>query len=262
MIKKHLIELMNREIDGVNSPDESATLQAYLQSNEEGRRYYEGLRGVATLFSTAGDVTPPGDLNRMIMASIPERDARRGAHTERRSMLDAFSPRRKLAYSFAAGLVLGCVLFLILFNALPRQDSLDRKDVYGALIGRRDGGTVIATEHAILETANVSGSVSVEYRERSVAVICDLNGIGELETTLTPAMNLPVEGVRAPSCGAFDVRTSSGGVMLRTPGLCGIIVIFADETGAHPAVNVSIDSGGIRLFEQTIARGETRDSRR
>jgi len=262
MIEKRLIELMNKEIDGANSPDESAALQAYLQSNDEGRRYYEELRGVATLFSAAGEITPPQDLDRAIMASITEQEARRTVGADGRSVLGVFSPRRKLAYSFAAGLGFGLILILILLNALPKPNMLDRRDLYGALTERHNREAVIATEHALLNAANLMGSVGVEYRAHSVTVILDLEGTGELETTLAPALSLPVESVRAPSCTAFDVRTTSAAVMVKTGGHCGIIVTFADETGAQPAVNVSISSGGIQLFERTIARDETSGSRR
>jgi hypothetical protein len=262
MIEKHFIELMNREIDGVNSPDESMALQTYLKSSEEGRRRYEELQGVVRMFSAAGDITPPSHLDRTIMASIVEREATHGARTERRSILDVLSPRRKLAYSFAAGLACGLILLFVLLNALSRPNKLDRKDLYGALVEKQERGAAVATEHVLLTAANLSGSVGVQYRSRSLTVILDLEGPGELETTLTPAASLSVESVSAPSCGAFDVRTSPGGVTLRTSGRCGIIVIFRDETGAQPAVNVSIASGGTRLFERTIARDKTRDIRK
>ena len=253
MIEERFIELMNKEIDGANSQDESAALREYLQSSDEARRCYEELRGVANMFSEAGDVTAPEDLDWMITRSIAEREAARAG---RRSILEILTPRKKLAYAFAAGLACGLVLLIIFLNATPKTGKLDQKDLYGALAGGANGEAVIATNHVSLATKSLSGAAAVQYREHSVTVILDLDASGEIEAMLTPAERLPVESFSAPSCGALDIQTSPAGVTMRISGRCGAAVMFRDDTGAHPAIKISIDSRGMRIFEQTIGRDE------
>jgi len=256
MIEKHFIELMNKEIDGANSPDESAALRAYLKSSDEAMRHYEELRGVAKMFSEAGEVAVPPDLDRTIIRSIADREAARDAPTGKRSILDIFTPRKRLAYSFAAGLSCGLVLLIILLNTTLKTGRLDQKDLYGAFAGGARGEAVIATKHVSLATKGLSGAAAVQYREHSVTVILDLDASGEIEAMLTPAVPMPVESFSAPSCGAFDIHTSPTGLIVRISGRCGAAVTFRDKTGAHPALNISLESGGIRIFEQTIGRDE------
>jgi hypothetical protein len=240
MIDNRYIELMNREIDSVNSPEESAALRAHLESNEEARRYYEELRGVARIFVEAGDVAPPKDLNREIMRSVAEHDAvlaSSGAGRARRSpLLGIFAPGKRLAYSFAAGLALGLVILVIVLGAVSKQDRFDRSALYGALGDRRSMGPVVSTETIPLATDDVSGSIDVRYFGSSVVVTLDLDSGRGIETTL---------------------RADTASVTLASSGRYTAALAFRDEAGAHPPVSVSIAAEGGRTYEWIIAGDRT-----
>ena len=256
MIEKRYIELMNKELDGVNAPDESAALRSFLASSEEARRMYDELRGVAGMFAAAGEVMPPPDMKRTIMASIAERGALRGARrAERRRFLDVLTPRMKVACSFAAGIAFGLVALIILLRAMPQDSGLDRKDLYGTLAGGRRAGAVIASKSVSIESGDISGLLTAEYRDNSLTVVLDLNAPREIEVVLSPAGRLPVESFSAPSCGAYDIRTDTAGVAVKAASSCRLTVTFRDEAGAHPSVNVAVSAGGSRIFEHTIVKG-------
>ncbi len=259
MIEKRYIELMNKELDGANTPDESAALRSFLASSEEARRMYDELRGVAGMFAAAGEVTPPRDMKRTIMAAIAGREAFRGARrAERRRFLDVLTvltPRKRVACSFAAGAAFGLAALIILLRAMPQTGELDRKDLYGTLAGRRGAEDVIASESVSIETADVSGRVTARYLDTSLAVALDLDAPQEIEVVLSPAGRLPVEGFGAPSCGAWDIRTDTAGVAFKAASGCNFTVTFRDEAGAHPPVNITVSSGGVRIFEHTIVQG-------
>jgi hypothetical protein len=256
MIEKRHIELMNKELDGVNTPDESAALRSFLASSEEARRMYDELRGVAGMFAAAGEVTPPRDMKRTIMAAIAGREAFRGARrAERRRFLDVLTPRKKVACSFAAGAAFGLAALIILLRATPQVSNLDRKDLYGTLAGRRGAEDVVASESIPIEAGDVSGRVTARYRDRSLTVALDLDAPREIEVVLSPAGRLPVESFGAPSCGAWDIRTDTAGVAFKADSGCNFTVTFKDEAGAHPPVNITVSSGGVRIFEHTIVQG-------
>jgi hypothetical protein len=256
MIEERYIELMNKEMDGANTPDESAALRSFLASSEEARRAYDELRGVARMFTAAGEIAPPHDMKSAIMAAIAEREAlREFRRTERRSFLDIFTPRRKVAYSFAAGVAFGLIALLILLRALPQDGELSRKDLYGTLAGRRGAGDVIASESVPIEAGDISGRVTAQYRSSSLTVMLDLASPREIEVVLSPAGDLPVESISAPSCGAYDIRTDAAGVEFKSVSGCDFAAIFRDKTGAHPPVSITISAGGSRIFEHTVAKG-------
>jgi hypothetical protein len=256
MIEERYIELMNKELDGANTPDESAALRSFLASSEEARRVYDELRGLAGMFAAAGEITPPRDMKRTIMAAIAGREAFRGARrAERRRFLDALTPRKKVAYSFAGGVAFGLVALIILLGVMPRDGGPDRKDLYGTLAGRRSAEDVVASESVSIETADVSGRVTAQYRDNSLAIALDLDAPHEIEVVLSPAGKLPVESFGAPSCGVWDIRTDTAGVAFKADSGCNFTVIFRDEAGAHPSVKVTANAGGVRIFEQTIVRG-------
>jgi len=256
MIEKRYIELMNKEMDGVNTPDESAALRCFLASSEEARRMYDELRGVAGMFAAAGEIMPPPDMKRTIMEAIAERKALRGARrAERRRFLDVLTPRTKLACSFVGGVAFGLLALIIMLRAIPQSGGLDRKDLYGTLAGRRSAETVIASESVSIEAGDVSGRLTAQYRDNSLTVALDLNAPREIEVVLSPAGRLPVESLSAPSCGAYDIRTQSAGVAFKAASGCGFSVTFRDEAGVHPSVNVTVSAGGGRIFEHAIVKG-------
>jgi hypothetical protein len=256
MIDKRYIELMNKELDGVNTPGESAVLRSFLSSSEEARRMYDELRGVAGMFAAAGEVTPPRDMKRAIMAAIAGRETLREARrAERVHFLDIFTPRKKVACSFAAGVAFGLVALIIVLRAMPQVSELDRRDLYGTLAGRRSSESVIASESVSIAAGDISGRVTAQYGDNSLTVAIDLDAPREIEVVLSPAGRLPVESFSAPSCGAYDVRTDTAGVAFKAASGCNFTVTFRDEAGAHPSVNIAVSAGGSRIFERTIARG-------
>ena len=50
MIDEKLIELMNSEIDGVNSAEESLELKKYVESHPEAQSYFEALHRLDHIF--------------------------------------------------------------------------------------------------------------------------------------------------------------------------------------------------------------------
>jgi hypothetical protein len=254
MMEKRVIELMNKEIDGTNTPEESRALRACLESSEEARRHYEELRGVAGLFAAAGNVAPPAELHGTIIRSIAEREELLSARAERGWTLRGFfSPRRKIAYSFAAGLALGLVALVLVLGSLSRQSRLDHGDLYGSL-GRGRSGTDIASTRVPVAAGGISGFVEIRYKERSFDVALELDSRGEIETVLFPAGSCPVARVEAPSCSAYEIRTAGSSATVKTSGRCGLVVTFRDDAGIHPAVGVSMKAEGRQIFEQMISR--------
>jgi len=256
MIDKHYIELMNREIDGVATHTERADLRAYLNGNPEARAHYDELRSVDAAFKRAGSVEPPANFEETLIASVTEREVLCEAReTLPARLVTLLTPRRKLAYSFAAGLACGLIILGIILTASPVTDRLDVKNLYGALTGRQKESAIVAEERLPIAMSGVSGSIAALYRERSITLELDLDSQAEIATTVAPAGSLSIESFSAPSGGVSGILTDAAGLTLRSTGRCRFAITFKDEAGGHPAVNVVMRSGGNTIFDQTISRG-------
>jgi len=120
MIKPEYIELMNQELDGANSPEQSRELEKYLESHEEARLYYQELSQAVDVFQKVDMLNPPPGLGNSILAQVDLRASGFGSAPSpqaEKSLLAAFQDifRGRLqpayAFTFAAGLVLGLALF-------------------------------------------------------------------------------------------------------------------------------------------------------
>jgi hypothetical protein len=121
MIEERFIELMNGEIDGANSREESLELKRYLDTLPEAKRYYEDLKAVTQMFDQAEELTPPPYLRKTILTSIFEREG----EEERKSVFTSvlagirLTFSRQYAYSFTAGIIAGILLFAIFSWIVP-----------------------------------------------------------------------------------------------------------------------------------------------
>ncbi len=165
MIRVEYTTLMQQEVDGANSPDESRRLREFLEGSPEGRRYYDELRATAGIFAQAGEVEPPARLRGDIMAAVEgvepagAASATGDAHefsrlnTDRRTvpqapragwretLADLLRIRPQFAYGLAVGLVVGvCLLGLYWWQQPAGPGGSGRSLQPGTLASSETGG--------------------------------------------------------------------------------------------------------------------------
>jgi hypothetical protein len=257
MIHERYLELMNKELDGETSSDESTELRRYLESNAEARTYYAELCSFVEVFGEAGEVQPPGNLEQRILCSINERRALEEVQREKTSRLsNIFSPRKKLGLAFAAGIAAGLVILLVIYRALPESSSLRMKDLYGTLAERETAArSMVSAEPVDFNLSEVSGTASVKYLDDACIAALELTSTREIEVVIS----LPEEGVlenfNSRQCAPSAIQSVGGNITLRTTGRCGFTVTFRDSRNAHPPVNVRIFADGAPIFDKTIVAG-------
>ena len=80
MLNRDQIELIHREIDGANTPEESAACRSLMEENAEAREEEAALRHVARLFDRVEEREPPSHLKQAILDSLRLRPGRRLVH--------------------------------------------------------------------------------------------------------------------------------------------------------------------------------------
>jgi hypothetical protein len=119
MISQKYIDLMNQELDGVNTPDQTRELEKFLQDQQEARTYYRELALALNVFEKVAMVDPPPGLSAAILEGAGTgRDSHQTATVPSdagglwAAMRHLFSQRPRQAHTltFTAGLVCGLVL--------------------------------------------------------------------------------------------------------------------------------------------------------
>ena len=72
MLNRDQIELIHREIDGANSPEESAAVRSLMGQYPEARALAAELRHVTRLLDGVGEREPPPHLKRAILEALPQ----------------------------------------------------------------------------------------------------------------------------------------------------------------------------------------------
>jgi hypothetical protein len=71
MLNRDQIELIHREIDGANTPEERAAFRSLMEEHPEARVLAAELRQVTRLLNGVGEREPPPHLRRAILAALP-----------------------------------------------------------------------------------------------------------------------------------------------------------------------------------------------
>ncbi len=250
MNEKRWLELMNGELDGANTPEESSALRAHLASSEEARRRFDELGRMARMFADAGEVKPPAAMESRIIDAIAARDDAAGR--DRGFLLDFLAPRRKIAYSFAAGIAVGALIFVIIYHALGGGNQLDVRDLYGSLAERERAGAVLDARSVEIAAPGCTGSAAVQYRDEAVIVGVTIDADAGVEIGIAAITKLSLRSFQAPACGDYTLRGSGKGISVGLGGRCEFVAVFGDTRRERPPVRVSVTSGERVLFERTI----------
>jgi len=149
---RELERLMNDQLDGTATPEESERLSRALESREEVRSEYRKLGGVFAALSRIEIEDPPASLKEGILRGIRANDAEEGAKQSWLDSILALVRGRagfRYAYSFAAGAALGVLAFALLSGNLATRAGSDSRSFTGTMapfaaersyqhIGRRD----------------------------------------------------------------------------------------------------------------------------
>ena len=252
MIGKRLIELMNAEIDGVNSPEESRVLHEHLDANPDARRHYEELKDVGRVFAEADEVSPPKALSRTIMRAVAARghpDVKMGLLERMREALGP-APRMRLAYAFAGGMVVGLGLFLLISATLPQMLPGDAANLLGTIGGGER--CLVAADPVSFDVPGASGSASVRYCAETVTLELSLSSESEVIVVLSYDENIDFDGLRALQSGDYAIRVMGHRAELTHMGTGDYDLLFTDYAESHLPLRMSVLAAGRSVFESSV----------
>jgi len=184
MLNDKYTELINREIDGLNSLRESAQLKEYLAADPAAQQFYDEMRATASLLQEVKAVEPPAHLQHVIMNRLPVNRYGASAQTSWWAELREWVEVKfnfKYVYAFAGGLAVGVALF-VLVSPTP---SLDSEQLTGTMIQHDEKNALRTIKEITINRDGVTGSLAVQQSAETVRTELVLDSTQPIELTLS-----------------------------------------------------------------------------
>ena len=190
MLNRNQIELIHQEMDGVNTPAETAAYRSLIEKDPEARALETDLRSVTQLLDRAGSIDPPRHMTEAILRTIPQQvRARSGWEAlgePLKAILDGFQQRPRFAVvsSLCVGLLAGFGIYAALAGTVL-IDRSDTRDLTGTLFERRTADELETVHEVSIDVEGGSGRVGVKTAQDIVFVELELAVEQALEVRLT-----------------------------------------------------------------------------
>jgi anti-sigma factor RsiW len=192
-------ELVNREVEGENTADESAGLAARLAHDPELRALHEGLARVVRTLERVKDVEPPPGLSRDVLREIGDggtRVAWRGLRTSVFSRAPGLRPALTFASGLAAGLLVAGLLGPSLW--LPH---MDRSTLVGTMLPSRRLGRLEPVDRQAFKLEGARGDLTTQ---RGTGVV-----VAEIRVDAATAPELAID-FEGPALSPLAFEQSEG----------------------------------------------------
>ena len=259
MIEGRWVALINQEIDGANSPEESRELARHLESDSEARALFDELSQMDRMFDEAGEIDPPSELHESIMRSVAQtRDGEErnpSKHTLRGLLPLPSRPSPRLA--FATGLVAGACILAVVLLVAPERGHINSQDLRGTLVPGPIGEGAVPGDSIDLDLPGATGAARFEYRGDEITAAISLESEGEVRVVFEHGPRARFEGFRPGVGEEHLIRVSSGRTEIVHAGAVSYVVVFSGEAAEAAAITLSIENDQKNvLFRQTIRSGE------
>lgn len=257
MTENDYLDLMNGELDGVNTGRDSNRLRGYLASNDEARDYFEKLEEVCRAVDADPEHKPPPDLFDKILASIPFGrfpTARSNGRSSRWGPSGFFSRRLRYAGAFAAGIIIGVIVYAAVGYDGRAGDSFDNSSMYGTMSSVESIDEFEQVQAAGIDLHELSGQVRVYESEHTLLAEVSLRSPGEVEWVLQFDNNdLSFEGFRRLDGQGCDVAAAPSETRVHQNGDSKYILFFSIKERPTSPITFKVYSADQKLlFEKLL----------
>ncbi len=256
MIDDKYNELIQREIDGVNSRAQTRRLKSYMEGNPQAQKFYEDLLAMSVKLSKVQEIEPPRNLKINILNAIPsEKYIKKARYPVFKLSLESllFSKRVRYAYIFAAGLIIGGLGIGLLFTSFINQETVGVSNLSGTMM--RDVTTVnfqTAEKFDISET-DVSGHVELSYSKK--AILLEITAKTELEIEARVEYNgndLNFLGFKEINASMNNLSVLSNSIQFSCIGDNSYLIFWDRKTSHMSPLQLKLYSAGVMITERTI----------
>ena len=259
MVNEKYIDLMNSEIDGINTPEESEKLKEYLAADRDAQHLFDDLMSMTKMLCEVQEIEPSSDLKMNVMSTIY---ATHRKLIKERSYLKSLLSRLqwrihyRYAYAFSFGLILGILLYSLFFHIGSKGTSIDISKLYGTISLHNDLESFEKGDHIDIQLKETRGTVDILCSGKTVIAEIALETQIEIEMILTfDETDLNISGFIQSNNLSKNVKVIENHVRLTHVGKNTYIIAFRDRTRTGTPLDIQIVSSGNVLFQKTLSTG-------
>lgn len=257
MDEKQYIDLMHREIDGLNAPEESKKLKEYLEKNSEAQELFNQFVSISNKLGEVEEITPPPDLKPNIMHAIsgsayqPKKQG-----NALKSLLNSLRLRfnYRYAYAFSFGLIAGIILYSMYVKTLNTGVSSDISDLYGTLIFNTQPEALHKGDDIHIDLEEVQGTIGVKYYKNTIIAEIILESRNRIEVNIQYDENdLYMSGFFQSRNASSLVKMNDTHLRMTHLGENTYVVAFTNRAKTVTSLNVQILSSGTEIYSKAIS---------
>lgn len=288
MIEEKYLELMNTEIDGVNTDEQSKELASFLETHDEAREHFDGLRAAMKAIASVRVASAPPGLFSRVMSQVsnsvahapagdtpardtPARDtpARDAPHKSQGGGLGDWlramfaRPQLRLATSFAAGLAIGVTVYAIVTDDGSFRQPFDLSEFAGTMARFEDTATperLAALAKSFdqiadvdVSVAGVSGYFHLHHSGKTVIADVALSSDHEIQWSLEyEADEVTLDGFRQLG-EAAEFSSTASQTRVTLDGENRYVLLFRTHDGTLSAMTLRIYSNDKVVFENVVS---------
>jgi hypothetical protein len=257
MIEKRYIELINGELDGVNTPEESSELRSYLETHPEAQRYYDDLRDIGRSFSEMRALDPPKELRKGILRAVAGLRGRPRGESAFARIREFLMPqaRPRYAFAFVAGVLVGFCTLAATSAIMLRGTAGQADRLYGTLTTGPGPGEILSSECIPFDLPELYGGACIEHSTAHVQANLDLSAYEEIHVVFEYDDLVSFEGLRALGESDHTMRVEPNRAELRHLGECDYVLAFSDRRSSGSPIHLRITAEDGLIFEKSIVPG-------
>jgi hypothetical protein len=247
MIDERYVELINKELDGLNTVFESKELEQFMSENDEALKYYDELLRAASALKRVELVEPPSFLKTHILNSVeslpvPVRPGFRWMNT----VLELFRRRPSVRYGvvFVSGLCVG-ILLLVIANPW-REDGMPHASmVSGSMVPRPDISRLQLIDSVALDGSGFRSLFKTLRGDGNITVECAVAAGENLQLELSADPDeLKFVGVNRLGGTDNDVTVTAGKVIFTETRSEHDLITFTNAGSPRLPIEVRLYKGG------------------
>ncbi|MCH7754592.1 hypothetical protein IH970_05660 [candidate division KSB1 bacterium] len=251
MIDSKTEDLINRDIDGVLSAQETNRLKEHLSTDSEAQNYYDEIENLSQMLAQVEEVNPGPNLKKNILNSIPVQKYQNEENRERTPLFSAwnFRPSYRLTLAFAIGLIIGFFTYSFVTDLPPNNNN---SNLIGTILLNGSDAKFRPADQAEITLPEINGTVSTQYAENVVLFRIDLTTDSEIEVVVEfDGNDLRFAGFQPQKYSAGQINVSSNEIKLVNKGRHDYVLVFEDKTSTVSKFTIKVFSNKL-LYEKTL----------
>jgi hypothetical protein len=246
-LDKKYIELINKEIDHLTTPDEKIDLKKHLATNKVAQDYFNDLKLTNDYLDKLPDQEPSENLKKQIINSI---DFNRYSSKVKKQFTFStlFAPKFKLAYTFAFGLILGIIIYAALAG---NSNTVNINDIYGTIGINNDAANTIA--ELPLNISDISGNIELKGIDKNFWFNLDLNSNQSFDIVITYPNDVKFDNLRLGLTKNIEISKDQNFVKTTNSGSQKYSLLFTKNSPEPTTVNIQILQSGKTLYEHNLS---------